>query len=54
MINTGSHVEQTNSEMGALTDAELEAINGGSIIGDFARFIARAFLGNGDARRSTS
>ena len=53
MINTKSHMEQTNSEMGALTDADLDAVNGGSIIGDFVRMIGRVFGNHGDARRPT-
>ena len=34
--------EQNNSEIGMLTDAELDAINGGNIIGDFFRAIGSA------------
>jgi hypothetical protein len=40
--------------MGALTDAELDAVNGGSIIRDFVCAIARVFHGDSDARRSTN
>ena len=54
MINTKSHMEQTNSEMGALTDAELDAVNGGSIIRDFMRIVAGVLRGDSDARRSTN
>jgi bacteriocin-like protein len=48
------NMEQTNSEIRELTDAELEAISGGSIIGDIGRWIVRRFQGNGDQRRPTN
>ena len=58
MINSKSEIiqnmEQTNSEMGVLTDAELEAISGGNWLGDIGRFIVRALHGNGDQRRPTN
>jgi hypothetical protein len=42
-------MEQKNSENRALTDAELEAINGGGIIS----WLRHLFGGPGDLRRST-
>jgi hypothetical protein len=47
------NMEQTNSEILELTDAELEAINGGNWFGDAVRFVIHAFRGPGDVRRST-
>jgi hypothetical protein len=57
MINSKSHMEQTNSEMGVLTDAELDSINGGNWFGDavraVGRFIVGALQGPGDLRPPT-
>ena len=47
MIN--SKGELSNQEIDLLSDAELEAINGGGIIS----FLRRLFGGPGDLRRST-
>jgi len=47
------NMEQKNSENRVLTDAELEAISGGNIIGDIGRWIVRHLQGPGDLRRST-
>ena len=51
------NVEQTNLEVGALTDAELDAINGGNWFGDALRavghFIVSALHGPGDLRPPT-
>jgi len=47
------NIEQTNSEILELTDAELEAINGGNWFGDAVRFVIHALQGAGDVRRST-
>jgi hypothetical protein len=49
----GELMQNTKSEIGALTDAELEAINGGNIFGDVGRWIVRHLKGDGDLRRST-
>jgi bacteriocin-like protein len=58
MINskgeTVQNMEHTNSEMIPLTDAELNAITGGSLLGDLGRMIAHALQRNGDQRRPTS
>ena len=48
------NMEQTNSEILELTDAELEAINGGNWLGDIGRWIVRHLQGNGDQRRPTN
>ena len=64
MINSKSDMEPTNLEMGALTDAELDAINGGNWLGDAFRavgrglatvggFIVSGFQGPGDLRSPT-
>jgi hypothetical protein len=57
MINSKSHMEQTNSEMGVLTDAELDSINGGNWLGNAVRavghFIVNALHGPGDLRSPT-
>jgi len=57
MINSKEEIMQNmaqkNSEMGVLTDAELEAISGGNIFGDIGRWIVRHLQGPGDLRRST-
>ena len=45
------HMEQKNSEIEVLTDAELEAISGGNWFGDVIRAIGRVFAGPGDHRR---
>src|SRR5882757_504922 len=50
---TMQNVEQKNSENHMLTDAELEAINGGSIFGWIVKHVHDLFAGNGDLRRST-
>jgi hypothetical protein len=47
------NVEQKNSENHMLTDAELEAINGGSIFGWIVKHVHDLFAGSGDLRRST-
>jgi hypothetical protein len=51
------NVEQTNPEMGVLTDAELDSINGGNWIGNAVRavghFIVKALHGPGDLRSPT-
>ena len=47
------NMEQTNSEILELTDAELEAINGGNFLGDIGRWVVRRLKGDGDVRRST-
>jgi hypothetical protein len=46
-------MEQTNSEIRVLTDAELEAITGGGIFGRIVRFLHDLFDGPGDLRRPT-
>jgi bacteriocin-like protein len=48
------NIEQKNSEIRELTDAELEAISGGNIFGDIGRWIVRRLQGNGDQRRPTN
>jgi hypothetical protein len=57
MINSKSHMEQTNFEIGVLTDAELDSINGGNWLGDAVRavghFIVNALHGPGDLRSPT-
>jgi hypothetical protein len=61
MINSK---EQTNVDLGILTDAELDAINGGNWLGDAFRavghaivtageFIVSGFQGPGDLRSPT-
>jgi hypothetical protein len=45
------NMEQTNSEVLELTDADLEAISAGNIFGDVGRWIVRRLQGNGDQRR---
>lgn len=47
-------MEQKNSDIEMLTDAELEAINGGNWLGDIGRWIVRRLQGNGDQRRPTN
>jgi hypothetical protein len=47
-------LEQTNSEMGVLTDVELEAVGGGSWLGDLGRTVVRILSGNSDERRPTN
>lgn len=47
------NMEQTNSEILELTDAELETINGGNWFGDAVRWVVNALHGPGDVRRST-
>ena len=46
-------MEQTNTEIRELTDAELETINGGSIIGWIVKHVHDLFAGPGDHRRPT-
>jgi hypothetical protein len=46
------NVEQTNSETGVLTDAELEGIDGGSWFSRAVHFVHDLFAGPGDVRRS--
>jgi hypothetical protein len=46
-------LEQTNSETDVLTDVELEAVSGGSVMGDIGRYIVRVLSPHGDERRST-
>jgi len=64
MINSKSDMGQTNSEMGVLTDVELDSINGGNWLGDAFRaigsaivtaggFIVSGFQGPGDLRSPT-
>jgi bacteriocin-like protein len=45
------NMEQKNSEIEVLTDAELEAISGGNWLGDAIRAVGRFFAGPGDHRR---
>ena len=47
------NMEQKNSEIEVLADAELDAISGGNIIGDIGRWIVRRLKGPGDLRRPT-
>jgi bacteriocin-like protein len=47
------NMEQENSEILELTDAELEAISGGNWLGDIGRWVVRHLKGDGDVRRST-
>ena len=47
-------LEQTNSEKDVLTDVELEAVSGGSVMGDIGRTLGRMFSGNSDERRPTN
>ena len=57
MINSKNHMDQTNPEMGVLTDAELDSINGGNRFVDAVRavghFIIKALHGPGDLRPPT-
>ena len=53
MINSKGEIMQNKSEMGVLTDVELEAINGGNIFGDIGRWVVSHLKGDGDLRRST-
>lgn len=57
MINSKGEIvqnmDQTNSEIGVLQDAELDAISGGNIFGDIGRWVVRHLKGPGDLRRST-
>ena len=46
-------MEQKNSEIRELTDAELEAISGGNIFGWIVRHVHDLFAGPGDLRRAT-
>jgi bacteriocin-like protein len=45
------NMEQKNSEIDVLSDAELETISGGHWLGDLVRAIGRVFAGPGDHRR---
>ena len=47
------NMEQKNSEIRELTDAELEAISGGNIFGRIVHFLHDLFDGPGDHRRPT-
>jgi hypothetical protein len=47
------NMEQTNSEILELTDAELDEISGGSIFGKIVHFLHDLFAGPGDLRRGT-
>ena len=47
------NMEQKNSEIRELTDAELETISGGNIFGDIGRWIVRRLQGPGDLRPAT-
>ena len=47
------NMEQKNSEIDALSDAELEAISGGNWLGDIGRWIVRRLQGPGDLRPPT-
>ena len=47
------NMEQTNCENRVLTDAELEAIDGGSILGWIVKHVHDLFAGPGDHRRPT-
>ena len=42
------NMEQTNSEILELTDAELEAISGENWLGDIGRWVVRHLKGDGD------
>ncbi len=46
-------MEQTTPDMRVLTDAELEAVDGGSFFGKVVHFLHDVFAGPGDHRRST-
>jgi hypothetical protein len=46
------NMEQKNSEIRELSDAELDAINGGSIIGWIVKHVHDLFAGPGDHRRA--
>ena len=47
------NMEQKNSEIRELTDAELETISGGNIFGDIGRWFVRRLQGPGDLRPAT-
>ncbi len=47
------NMEQTNSEILELADAELETINGGNWFGNTVHWLVNALHGPGDVRRST-
>ena len=47
------NMEQKNSEIRELTDADLETISGGNIFGDIGRWIVRRLQGPGDLRPAT-
>jgi len=51
MIN--SKDETSHLEIDVLTDADLDAISGGSIFGDIERIIVHALEGHSDQRRPT-
>jgi len=46
-------IEQMNLEPRALTDAELDQISGGGILGRIGNFLRKIFGGPGDLRRPT-
>lgn len=46
------NLEQKNLEIRELTDADLEAISGGSIIGWIVKHVHDLFAGPGDLRRA--
>ncbi|MBA2402639.1 MAG: bacteriocin [Bradyrhizobium sp.] len=47
------NMEQKNSEIRELTDAELEAISGGNWLTDIGGWIVRRLKGPGDLRPAT-
>ena len=47
------NMEQKNSEIRELTDAELETISGGNWLGDIGRWVVRRLQGPGDLRPAT-
>jgi hypothetical protein len=47
------NMEHKKLQNRVLTDAELDEINGGSILGRIAHFVRDLFSGPGDLRRST-
>ena len=47
------NLKQTNSEYRVLTDAEIDAVSGGSILGSIVHFLHNIFVGPGDLRRPT-
>lgn len=47
------NMDQTNSEIRELTEADLEAVSAGNFLGDIGRWVVRHLKGDGDLRRST-